>query len=455
MEWGYLAIANNMLGIMSLNRGNAPFAIDYYIKAVTICQQYHLPHIEWMIHMNIGSLYLNIEEYQKALDHIEISYRYIMDHPDMDEYLAYLTVAYLGMAKAYLRLDDEYKALEFDRRINQECMPTLDERDKLIVYCYEARLFHHLHDETARDRYIELVNANSSKDMPIMDVFDDYYDYLEMLLNIERYDDFFKIYTLMDELTKKTTVKNMEKKLLALKIRYFRRTGQIDEYKLSAVLFYEISEYMEKENKLMVNNMIVMRNSFNELSEINKKVEEENKNLHHMSETDALSGLNNRFKFNVYSEKAFDRALKNHTPMAIEILDIDYFKQYNDNYGHQAGDECIKGVADMIKKMQDEYGVFCARYGGDEFVIIYEGFSKDETLARAEQLRRDILAKAFEHKFSLAANVVTISQGICWDIPKEGQSAADFLHKADDMLYRVKKVTRNNVKLGTFEDKED
>ena len=60
-EWGYVVMANNMLGIMSLNRGNAPFAMDYYLKALSICQKYKLPNLEWIVNMNMGALYLNIE----------------------------------------------------------------------------------------------------------------------------------------------------------------------------------------------------------------------------------------------------------------------------------------------------------------------------------------------------------------------------------------------------------
>ena len=86
-EWGYVVMANNMLGIMSLNRGNAPFAMDYYMKAMSYCQKYRLPDLEWIVHMNIGALYLNIEEYAKALDHLESGYHYIMAHPGREDYI--------------------------------------------------------------------------------------------------------------------------------------------------------------------------------------------------------------------------------------------------------------------------------------------------------------------------------------------------------------------------------
>lgn len=75
---------------------------------------------------------------------------------------------------------------------------------------------------------------------------------------------------------------------------------------------------------------------------------------------------------------------------AVEILDIDYFKEYNDNYGHQAGDACIMAIADELRKMQSR-DTFCARYGGDEFIIIYEYKTEDEVFSMADSLRERIL----------------------------------------------------------------
>ena len=106
-DWYSVAMANNMLGIASLNRGNAPLALDYFIKAISICEDYTLPDVEWIIHLNLGSLYLNIEEYKKSISHTEIAYRYITEHKDMDGYIENITVAMLGLGRAYLKLDEQ------------------------------------------------------------------------------------------------------------------------------------------------------------------------------------------------------------------------------------------------------------------------------------------------------------------------------------------------------------
>ena len=110
-------------------------------------------------------------------------------------------------------------------------------------------------------------------------------------------------------------------------------------------------------------------------------------------------------------------------------------------------------IADELKKMQDGR-IFCARYGGDEFVIIYEGMTEKEVFAEAENLRERILARKLEHAYSKALPIVTISQGICVDIPAEETRSWDFLHAADNMLYQVKKQSRNNIALGRLEESE-
>ena len=84
----------------------------------------------------------------------------------------------------------------------------------------------------------------------------------------------------------------------------------------------------------------------------------------------------------------------------MEILDIDFFKQYNDNYGHQQGDECIIAIADELKKMEDRQ-TFCARYGGDEFIIIYAGISAEEVHAKAGALRQNFVWSSGERKQEL------------------------------------------------------
>ena len=172
--------------------------------------------------------------------------------------------------------------------------------------------------------------------------------------------------------------------------------------------------------------------------------------MHKKSETDPLTGMYNRFRLNEYSDELMKRAAKKKCPVAVEILDIDYFKQYNDNYGHQAGDKCIKFIAEILIEMSQEEGIFAARYGGDEFVLIYEGYDKEQVIERVEKLSERVKNGNFEHLFSLVDNVVTITQGICFAKKVSDHSIFKLLNQADTMLYEVKQKSRNNYKISDY-----
>ena len=184
-----------------------------------------------------------------------------------------------------------------------------------------------------------------------------------------------------------------------------------------------------------------------------KEIERTNLLLKQKSEQDALTGLNNRYKLNELAELAFHKAQSSGTPLAIEILDIDYYKEYNDNYGHQAGDEVLIRIADAIRSLEEYDGVHTARYGGDEFVVIYEGYSPEEVERMAQLLQDKIYELNIEHKFSAVSDRVSISQGLFHQIPSKINKLWDFLYGADMILYVVKRRGKNNYHLEkSFED---
>ena len=201
---------------------------------------------------------------------------------------------------------------------------------------------------------------------------------------------------------------------------------------------------METETRTMMNNILSLRRSLETANRARIEAELQNRILLERSELDPLTKLANRFRLNDYSEQIFKRVCLAGESLAVEILDVDYFKEFNDNYGHQAGDECLVRVAAVLKEMASAHGAFCARYGGDEFVLIYEDVTKEQAASYAAELKQKIVSLAIEHRFSKTIPHVTISQGLCWGQPKEDNRMWDFLHTADEMLYKVKTITRNN-----------
>ena len=455
-EWGYLAMANNMLGIMSLNRGNAPFAMDYYMRAMQLCQDYSLPDLGWMVHLNMGALYLGISDGLNAIFHYQKGFNYIIANPDMDGYISNLTVALVGLGKAHLLLSETDRAKEYHDMLISSCMPEATSIEKLVISCFNARVFSELNDMDNFHECVAVIREHFSEEVPVMDVFDDVYDFMSLLLSMGEYEVFLFILDLMDKTIDTTGIKNLKKKLLVLRMKYYKETGQQEAYEKSGVLYFELSMALDSENDRMIVDTIALRHRLDDLTGLTKEVKRENEVLLKKSETDPLTGMYNRHKLNSYGDTAFERARKTKSGFAIEILDIDYFKEYNDNYGHQAGDRCIKFVADCIMQLRDYPGVFCSRYGGDEFVLIYEGYTDKEVFEMARELKERIVNGAFEHKYSkVDIGVVTISQGVFWGVPDSGHSLWNYLHAADSLLYKVKKKSRNSILLGHSFDSEE
>ena len=455
-EWGYLTMANNMLGIMSLNRGNAPVAMDYYMEALNYCYDYSLPDLEFLVHMNLAALYLDISDAQNAIFYYEKCYKYLQKNKEIDGYIESLTADCVGLGKSYLMMGYLDRSSEIDRRIESECMPYVHELEKLVIYTFRARLYHESGRQKDCEACISTIREHFSHDLPVMDIFDDIYDLLKLLLEMGEHDAFSYILDHMEKPIETTGIKNLSIKLLTLRMKYYKSTGNMDAYKDSGVEYFELSQDLNRENEKMVMDTIALRNRYNDLSLLTTEVQRENEVLLKRSETDALTGMYNRQKLNTFGDAAFERARKNGTGFAVEILDIDYFKEYNDNYGHQAGDRCIRFVADSIMALKQHPGVFCSRYGGDEFVLIYEDYSDRDVFEMARELKERIIKGAFEHRYSkVSLGVITISQGIFWGVPQIGHSLWNYLHAADNNLYKVKKKSRNSIMLSHSTDQAE
>lgn len=455
-EWGYLVMANIMLGIMSLNRGNEPMALEYYDKAWEYCSHWNLIDLGWMVHMNKGSLYLQIGEYELAKKHFLEGYRYMEGHEQMPDRQKNISAAYLGLGKCALCCEDEKEAEKYARLIRVSCLPDMEVADSLPFYFFFARLFRAQGKADKVKSCFARIRAGFAMDVAIMDVFDDLYQYLELLLEMEEQEEFDYMLKKSQEVVEKTMVKNFSRQLLTLRIRSEKQKGDEEAYLKDTALYYELMQTLEVENRLTTRQMIGMRHEIMELSFEKEEIAKENEGLVVRAETDPLTGMYNRLRLNIYGEVAYDRAYRNQTGLAVEILDIDFFKEFNDNYGHQEGDKCIRFIAEEILKLKRFGGVFASRYGGDEFVLIYEGYTDREVFAIAKELKASIAAAKYEHKYSRTdTKFVTISQGIFWGIPQAGHNVWNYLHAADRMLYKVKRKSRNSIMVGHAKNGEE
>lgn len=170
------------------------------------------------------------------------------------------------------------------------------------------------------------------------------------------------------------------------------------------------------------------------------------KKLEYLSITDQLTQLSNRRHFEHVLEKEWFRCLRAQQPISLILLDVDYFKQYNDNYGHASGDECLRQVAAAMKRSCNRSADLCARYGGEEFVILLPGVTAQDAFEMADKVLANIQRLAIAHAHS-RHQVVTCSAGVVGQTPEITDSYEEFIRRADDLLYRAKDEGRNRALL--------
>ncbi len=175
-------------------------------------------------------------------------------------------------------------------------------------------------------------------------------------------------------------------------------------------------------------------------------LEEANLRLQYLTAIDGLTQLANRRSLDMTLTTEWQRAQRKQEPLAILMIDVDHFKLFNDHYGHQAGDECLKEVAAALKDFARRPGDLAARYGGEEFVIVLTGANARQANLVGEKVRDKILQLAIPHQHS-SHGTVTASIGVASTIP-DGKSGPEALVlEADRALYRAKKTGRNRVTL--------
>lgn len=209
-----------------------------------------------------------------------------------------------------------------------------------------------------------------------------------------------------------------------------------------------IEKIKDRYNKLIVTyilvNLMIGLLSFS-LYWYMRKVHNELKKETHLSGIDDLTHVFNRRKFNQIFVELWEKAKRYGQSMSLMFIDLDYFKEFNDNYGHSAGDSMLKSIGKILEKESSKHGGYVCRYGGDEFVILLP----DLDIIQAEEAGNSILTAIndakIEHQYSPIGKFQTASIGVTSMIPKDGMNINEFFNYADSALYLSKRYGRNRV----------
>jgi two-component system chemotaxis family response regulator WspR len=184
-----------------------------------------------------------------------------------------------------------------------------------------------------------------------------------------------------------------------------------------------------------------------QLENINNELKRSNSELKRLSSLDGLTSVANRRQFDETLQEEWQRATRTDLPLSLIFVDIDYFKNFNDHYGHQAGDDCLKKVAGALQKTVHRPADLVSRYGGEEFVLVLPDTTAAGAQTIAEKILNGVANLNIAHEKSEAAGQVTLSVGVATLCPKDSESAEQLVQLADQALYRAKEQGRNRIEV--------
>lgn len=441
----HLARCYNLLGIDALSHGNPELALDFYLTGLKYCEEMPTKSsISGFLQFNIGQIYFDNGDIKSALAHIRAAYKGIRRNKKDSLYFRNLLYCYCFQADCYILLDKKdsvekclqgINQLEQDRAVSREYfldLPVLDILMRGFYYLGEMDLF---------EKYADMLSVTLQNDKIPLDGMEDTFGVCRFLMGVGRVGEVTRIIKNIEISLTELNIPNLKKGYAKLKIEFYEKMGKEDKKAKAYEEFFTASMEQEKESIANHKFFLNMRNRL-------AVIEKENSVLQKQAETDSLTGLGNRYSLNKFAEAAFEEAYAGKYSLAVELLDVDNFKYYNDTYGHQAGDQCLKRIADsVIALCRNNERIHAFRYGGDEFVIIYEDMTDEQIMSFAMGLRNQVAGFKIRSDRNREVGYVTISQGIRNSVPKESNKLWDYMYAADNALYEVKDHKKGEVVL--------
>lgn len=432
-SWEKLGECYNLLGLLFSHQGNMTSALDSYYEAIELIEIHQLDFIGAMVYENYSELCDRTDNKEEALQKVLISKEYVMRIPDHPRWRDLTTAILVTTIKSYMRLGDIIAARK-----------QLDELNTLLkdypeeTAAFDVQLMNLLLAHAEKNEKMEVYYLDSAMEAFIKCVYriDYFWSAVALLFYLEdKKNDMLleAVIKLLESSLEGKEFPDLQFRIYKFKIALLQRKQRKDEL-LRALLEY--CQYADCQKVLTNRSMymlIALRNSLKQIKRTNDMLVEK-------AETDPLTGIANRRKLTDIMDQYFEEAYHKRVTLGIEMIDIDQFKQINDTYGHHIGDDCLIAVAEALKKVAVD-SIRIARYGGDEFFMLYLDQENSQIGKVCEQLNENIRALLLSRQLPR----FTISQGICNRIPDGLNKVWDFTSLADQALYAAKKNSGDKI----------
>jgi len=450
-----LARAYNFFAADAHDNDAFDVASHYFHSALQFVDENKAPVTAGVVYANLARLYYDIEDYKLARHYFRKGFKLISHNTD-DIYYHYNVMAGTvneGLTLLQMEKNDLAEKAYLKSQKILKCLEGVQHKELLMTYkVLEARL---AMEKGEDERFESLMNdmvAELKEDEHPYSLMGEIRDYCRVLIAAERTDYALALIEAVDERIISSGVTHAIRQLYEVKVDLYDAIGSEKKLDESLREQYKLLERQKEERMKLYQYSTELINLIGELQEEEARVKAENENLQLSIITDPLTGIPNRYAMDIEMSKRYEKAYKGKRSLGVEIMDVDGFKSYNDSYGHQAGDRCLEKIGNVLKSICDKYNLFCARYGGDEFMVIYENMSDDEIRKISGEIGEAVSEAEVVTEGRVIERKVTVSQGICNDVPKFKTKPWDYLSEADAALYVVKGKSVNKIRIHKLPD---
>lgn len=448
-SFGYqdiIMMIHNILGITFSLAGDVNSSIEHYIQALNEAQKYNNFVLVAAVYSNLTVLFMDNEDYDSALEFCNKYWFYIQkisyneENVNVEEINYYIYHAEIS----FLRKDYE-------------------EAEKYLYYSINMSTQNGLPDE--------IQNVLAARLALVKNKRNEAYEYLKKIKSIEHIhiiDKFailksvFEVYMIMDDEKSGWETLNRLKEVVQTIdcnkywVEYWQQCIIFcKKYDKSEILkeayreFYVRCEALEDITGKLRIQWLKNKIQIFDIKKENKELLDEKNKLEKAALKDELTGLWKRNGYYTIVQEMYEKCYSEGWNFTAAVIDIDYFKEYNDTYGHQMGDKCIKAIAEILKEQEGEQGC-CVRFGGDEFMLFWRNISEKLVRDKIESIISNLKKRNIEHIGSKVAGQVTVSIGATTGIPKNMLEFSEYIHCADEALYDVKRNGKASYVINEF-----
>lgn len=439
----------NNLGMIYSEMGHDAMGIPCFLDSLDIAIDEKMYDLSSAIYNNLGTVFMReksfdraIIYFQQALEMLNKAYEY--DMANIKDYNDFSILLHINLALISCYKEDFKKAL-FYYEESKKMLAHL--QDKMVGHIYQStevlilwKLGEHENIVSRVDSLLDAFNhiEYSTNLIEIMSYI------FEVLREMKDYNRWEKALKILENHIVGDVGLGVRLQALECWLDFYKETGDMERYTQSCVKFYELSKANEAEENEKRSNAYEME------AEMRRSRREKRCNDKKIY-LDTLTGIGNRNKMLKDSKKYIADSIKEDHSIAVGIIDVDYFKECNDTYGHLEGDECLKKVASIIQTAVGDRGSVY-RYGGDEFLVLIPVINDKSLIAMAKEISDNLEKAHIRNEKSPISEYVTLSQGYTRATAEEGDTIETLIELADKVLYSVKHEGRNNYKFIPFDE---